>query len=174
MQAAKLEISSTLPGNVEVNEPMSFTVRTLAEDPDNPGSYIVLTTGRHSALYIDATVAWDWKEFAVMAPNFNPNQLISSDVTLGGTDVSQNGILDLVSRKQCVGGVATFDDIRVLNAVEDVQLNFTQSLPYYPWERWPPVYNEDQIHFASSFTTYVANTSSDAVLFTPPFNVTCK
>jgi hypothetical protein len=178
--AAKLEITSGSQANVFVNEPMTFTVQTMAEDPANPGTFIPLTTGRHSILNVDLTIAYDWKQFYIYFPsgNFNFHQLASSTYTLGGADVMENGYFDLVIRKPCSAGMATFTDVRILTEAMDVQLNFTQTIHYHPWERWPPVYNETWVLDWTTWTqkTYVADHSalSGAVAFTNAFNVTRK
>ena len=177
MAAASLEITSVVDTDVYVNEPMSFTVQTMADNPNSPGSLIPLTSGRHSIMNIDMTIAWDTKKFYIYFPaNFNFYQIQSSQYTLGGAEVEEDGRLDLRVRKQCTAGTATFNDVRVLEEVEDLQLNFTQTLPYYPWERVPPTYNETIVY---DFTTFTFNTNaavgnSPAVVFTPPINVTCK
>lgn len=138
MAASHLEITSPAQGNVVVNEPMAFTVQTMTEDPSNPGTYIALTTGRHSTLNVDVTISWETKVFYMFLPaSFNINELLSSQYTLAGTDVTKNGNLDLRVRKRCVAGAATFTDIRVIDEAMNIRLNFTQTLPYYPWERWP-------------------------------------
>ena len=177
--AAKLEITSGSQANVLVNEPMTFTVQTMAEDPANPGTYIPLTTGRHSILNVDLTIAYDWKKFYIYFPsgNFNFHQLASSTHTLGGADVMENGYFDLVIRKQCSSGTATFTDVRILTEATDIQLNFTQTLSYHPWERWPPMYNDAWVLDWTSWTqkTYVDDSlTSPAVVFTNAFNVTRK
>ena len=177
--AAKLEITSGMQCNVHVNTPMTFTVQTMAVDPTNPMSFIPLTTGRHSILNVDLTIAYDWKKFYIFFPNgnFNFHQLASSTHTLGGADVTENGYFDLVIRKQCSSGTVTFTDVRILTEAMDIQLNFTQTIPYHPWERWPPVYNETWVLDWTTWTqkTYVADSAlSAAVAFTNAFNVTRK
>jgi hypothetical protein len=178
--AAKLEITSGTQSNVHINTPMTFTVQTMAVDPANPTSFIPLTTGRHSILNVDLTIAYNWKQFYIFFPsgNFNFHQLASSTYTLGGADVMENGYFDLVIRKPCSAGMATFTDVRILTEAMDVQLNFTQTLSYHPWERWPPVYNDAWVLDWSSWTqkTYVDDDSltSPAVAFTNAFNVTRK
>ena len=174
MQAAKLEITSPAQGNVNVNEPMSFTVQTMAEDPNNPGSYIALTTGRHSTLNVDLTIAWDDKEFYVFFPaNINLNQIYKSAYTLAGDEVNENGLLDLAVRKRCVNGAANFDNIVVVDEAIEIHLNFTQTLPYYPWERWPPIYNDSVVitPYWSTYSTSDGN-NSPGVALTPAINVT--
>lgn len=165
------------PGNITVNHPMTFTVKTIAEDPDNPGTFLDLTTGRHSALNVDLTISWDSKRFYFYFPaNFNINQLYSSQFMLGGTDIMQNGRFDTVIRKQAVGGVATFSDVRITTEATDVRLNFTQTLSNAPWERRPPVYDfnlesgtEDGVLLLWTITN---GTAPPAVLLTSSFNVT--
>ena len=179
MAAAKLEITSGSQANVIVNEPMSFTVQTMAVDPTDPNNLIPLTTGRHSILNVDLTIAYDFKTFYIYFPlgNFNLNQLASSMYTLGGADVMENGYFDLVIRKQCSSGQATFSDVRILTEAVDIQLNFTQTLPYHPWERWPPVYNDTLVLDWGTWTqqSFIADSLySPAVAFTNAFNVTCK
>lgn len=158
---------------------MTFTVQTMAVDPANPNSFIPLTTGRHSILNVDLTIAYDCKKFYIFFPsgNFNFHQLASSTHTLGGADVIENGYFDLVIRKQCSSGTATFTDVRILDEATNIQLNFTQTLSYHPWERWPPVYNDAWVLDWSTWTqkTYVADSlTSPAVAFTNAFNVTRK
>ena len=179
MAAAKLEITSGTQANVLVNEPMTFTVQTMYEDPANPGTYLPLTDGRHSILNVDLTIAYDFKTFYIYFPsgNFNFHQLASSTYTLGGADVMENGYFDLVIRKQCSSGAATFSDVRIMTEATDIQLNFTQTISYHPWERWPPVYNESWVLDWTTWTqkTYVADSMySPAVAFTNAFNVTRK
>ena len=175
--AASVEIVSVVNSSVEVNQPLSFTVQTMADDPSSPGTLIPLTSGRHSALYIDLTVAWDFKKFYIIFPgNLNFFQIFSTEVTLDGSEVGENGRLDYTIRKQCVNGSATFSDVRILEEVTNLQLNFTQTLPYYPWERVPPNYNETIMYDfdAMVFMTSAAESYSPAVVFTPPFNVSCE
>lgn len=167
------------PGTVTVNHPMTFTVRTIAEDPNNPGTFITLTSGRHSALNVDLTISWDTKRFYFYFPaNFNVNQLYSSQFTLGGTDIMQNGRFDTVIRQRAVAGVTTFTDVRITTEATNVRLNFTQTLSNAPWERRPAVY--DNLNNLESGTeggvlllwTIANGTSPPAVLLTPTFNVT--
>ena len=177
--AAKLEITSGMQSNVHVNTPMTFTVQTMAVDPTNPTSFIPLTTGRHSILNVDLTIAYDWKKFYIYFPsgNFNFHQLASSTYTLGGADVMENGYFDLVIRKQCSSGTATFTDVRILTEAMDMRLNFTQTLSYHPWERWPPMYDDAWVLDWTSWTqkTFVADSlTSPAIAFTNAFNVTRK
>ena len=172
--ASHLEITSPPQGDVVVNEPMTFTVQTMTEDPANPGSYIPLTVGRHSTLNVDLTISWEFKVFYMFLPaSFNLNEILSSQYTLAGADVTKNGNLDLRVRERCVNGFTTFTDIRLIEQAVNMRLNFTQTLPYYPWERWPADYNET-IHTSPSLTMYTTpeETFSPAVVFTPPFNVT--
>ncbi len=178
MQAAKLEITSAAQGNVDVNEPMTFTVQTMAEDPSSPGNYIALTTGRHSVLHVDLSIAWDEKEFYVYhGADVNMKELLRSTHILGGADVITDGNFDRSIRKQCSSGTATFTDVRILTAGTHIHLNFTQTLPYYPWERWPADYN-DSLITTSSYTFYTLSdgniTVPPAVALTPAFNVTSK
>ena len=179
MAAAKLEITSGVQADVSVNEPMTFTVQTMAVDPADPNNFIALTTGRHSILNVDLTIAYDYKQFYIYFPsgNFNFHQLASSTYTLGGADVTENGHFDLVIRNQCSSGLATFSDVRILSEATNIQLNFTQTLPYHPWERWPPVYNESWVLDWTYWTqkTFVADSLyNPAVAFTNAFNVTRK
>lgn len=166
------------PGSITVNHPMSFTVKTIAEDPANPGTFIDLTAGRHSALNVDLTVSWDTKRFYFYFPaNFNVNQLYSSSYMLGGTDIMENGRFDKVIRKQAVAGVATFTDVRITTEATDIRLNFTQTLSNAPWERRPPVYDSN-IHSGTDdgvlvLWTYSNESTSSAVLLTPTFTVSC-
>ena len=179
--AAKLEITSGTQANVLINEPMMFTVQTMAVDPADPNNFIALTTGRHSILNVDLTIAYDYKKFYIFFPsgNFNFHQLASSSYTLGGADVMENGYFDLVIRKQCSSGQATFTDVRILDEATHIHLNFTQTLSYHPWERWPPVYNDV---WRQDWTTWTQKTfvddeyslTSPAVAFTNAFNVTRK
>lgn len=176
MQAAKLEIISAPQGNVYVNEPMTFTVQTMAEDPSSPGTYINLTSGRHSALYVDLGIAWDTKEFYVYyGSDVNFNELYTTTHILGGSDVSENGNFDLTIRKRCSSGTATFSDVRILTEATNIHLNFTQTLPYYPWERWPADYN-DTVNVTSYYTFFTLSdgTVPPGVALTPAFNVTGK
>ena len=179
LQAAWLDITSSAqgdPGTVSVNKPMTFIVQTMAEDPFSPGSYISLVSGRHSTLNVDLTISYDEKRFYIFFPsgNFNWNQIASSRYNLAGIDVEENGLLDRIVRKRCSLGTATFDDIRITTEAMNVQLNFTQTLPYYPWERWPPIYNGTTILDWTTFTFYSVSDSemSPGVALTPPFNVT--
>ena len=158
---------------------MTFTIQTMAIDPVNPKCFIPLTTGRHSILIVDLTIAYDNKQFFIFFPsgNFNFHQLASSTYTLGGADVMENGYFDLVIHKQCSSGKATFTDVRILDETTDIRLNFTQTLPYHPWERWPPVYNDAWVldWFTWTQKTYVdGSLTSPAVAFTNSFNVTRK
>ena len=173
--AAKLEIVSAPAGSVDVNAPMSFQVQTKAVTPADPNTFFDLTTGRHSALNVDMTIAWDFKRFYIYFPNSNYNfyQLYSSQYNLEGEDVIETGKFDRIIRKQCVAGAATFDNFVITSVAENIQLNFTQTLPYYPWERVPPVY-EDPVPLdwvTWTLSTDVANTTSPAVAFSNPFNV---
>ena len=179
VQAARLDITSPVqgdPGTVSVNNPMTFIVQTMAEDPLSPGSYIPLVSGRHSTLNVDLIISYDEKRFFIFFPggNFNWNQIASSRYNLAGTDVEENGKLDRRVRKRCALGTATFNDIRITTEAVNVQLNFTQTLPYYPWERWPPIYNGTTILDWTTFTFYSVSDDemSPGVAITPPFNVT--
>ena len=174
--ASHLEITSLPQGDVVVNEPMTFTVQTMTEDPSNPGTYIPLTTGRHSTLNVDITISWEFKVFYMFVPaSFNINELLSSQYILAGADVTKNGNQDLRVRKRCIAGAATFTDIRVIDEALNMQLNFTQTLPYYPWERWPPIYNETIVTTPSlTINTLPDETFSPAVVFTTPFDVSCE
>ena len=166
------------PGTVSVNEPLSFTVKTVAYNPAS-GTTVDLTTGRHSALNIDLTISWDSKRFYFYFPaNFNVNQLYSTQYTLAGDDVTENGRFDRVIRKQAVAGQATFTDVRITTEATDVRLNFTQTLSTFPWERRPSEYNSVELHSGRvdgvlCLWTETQNTTSNAVLLTPEFNVTC-
>lgn len=144
VQAARLDITSgATPADVFINEPMTFSVQTMAEDPTNPGSYIPLTTGRHSTLNVDLTISYDSKVFFIFVPpTRNVREIYLSSYTLAGPDVTQNGRMDLHIRKQCSSGAATFNNVSIATAASAITLNFTQSLPYYPYERWPPNYND--------------------------------
>lgn len=177
MQAAKLEITTPAQGNVFVNEPMTFSVQTMAEDPSNPGTYIALTTGRHSVLNVDLTISYDSKHFYFFFPaNINFNQIFNTTYILAGSDVERNGKQDLRVRKQCVNGAATFDDIRIITEAVDVRINLTQTLPYYPWERMPPIYNDSYI-LTPIYTYYTVsdeNYYNPGVALSPAFNVTGK
>ena len=182
MAAAGLEFVSPVsgdPGAMTVNHPMSFSIKTVADDPANPGTNIDLTTGRHARLNVDLTVSWDRKRFYFYFPaNYNVNQLYSTSYLLGGTDAAENGRFDMVIRKQTVAGTATFTDVRITTEATDVQLNFTQILPNHPWERRPPVYENSVIHSDTVdgvyvLWTYSNETTSPAVLLTPPFTVSC-
>ena len=165
------------PGTVTVNHPMTFSVKTLAYDPDNNTMMINLTTGRHSILNVDLTISWDSKRFYFYFPaNFNINQLYHTDAQLGGTGSMQNGRFDTVIRQQAVGGVATFSDIRILTEATNIRFNFTQTQSNPPWERRPPVY-DSTIHSAIVdgvflLWTETANNTSGAVLLSPEFNIT--
>ena len=167
------------PGPVTVNHPMSFSVKTVAEDPGSPGTFIDLTTGRHSALNVDLTISWDSKRFYFYFPaNFNVNQLYSTSYMLGGTDAMQNGRFDVVIRKQAVAGVASFTDVRITTEATDVRLNFTQTQSNAPWERRPPVYDpsirSDVIDGVKVLWTFTNESTSNAVLLSPTFTVSCK
>lgn len=162
---------------MSVNHPMTFTVKTIAEDPSNPGTYIDLTTGRHSILNIDLTISWDSKKFYLYFPaNFNVNELFSSSYMLGGADVMENGRFDRVIRKRAVGGVATFTDVRITTEATDIRLNFTQTQSNFPWERRPSVYDPPrlgEVDGVNVIWTLYNETTSGAVLLTPSFNVSC-
>lgn len=137
-----MNITSSIPSFVYVNEPITVTVQTLARDP-NTGALIPLTTGRHSTLHVDLTVSWEHKSFYRFFPSSaNFNEIYYSNVTLASVDAFLNGYYDTVIRKRCSGGTATFTDVRIQNIYSGVTLNVTQILPYDPWERWPPVYND--------------------------------
>ena len=86
----------------------------------------------------------------------------------------QNRYGDLVILKQCSGGTATFMDVRIMTEAMDIQLNFTQTIPYHPWKRWPPVYNDSWVLDWNTWTqkTYIADSMySPAMTFTNAFNV---
>ena len=151
----------------------------MAVDPTDPNNFIPLTDGRHSILNVDLTIAYDFKQFYIYFPsgNFNFNQLFSSTYTLGGADVKENGYFDHVIRKQCSSGQVTFTDVRILTEATNIQLNFTQTLPYHPWERWPPIYSDTWVLDWTTWTqkSYVDDSLlSPAVAFTNVFNVTGK
>lgn len=166
------------PGTVMVNHPMIFAVQTIANDPDDVGT-IPLVTGRHSALNVDLTISWDSKRFYFYFPaNFNVNQLYSTSYMLGGTGAEQNGRFDTVIRGQAVNGLTTFEGIRITTAATDVRLNFTQTQSNAPWERRPPVYDStirsDTVDGVLVLWTFTNESTSDAVLLTPTFNVICE
>ena len=166
------------PGAVTVNHPLSFTVKTVTFNSSTMMTED-LTTGRHSALNIDLTISWDSKRFYFYFPaNFNVNQLYSSQYMLSGTDTTENGRFDTVIRRQAVAGQATFTDVRITTEATDIRLNFTQTLSTAPWERRPPEYDTDifsgRVDGVLCLWTETDNTTSNAVLFTPAFNVTCK
>ncbi len=177
MAATSIIITSPLPTSVEVNQPLNFTVVTMTVDPLSPGTFIPLVTGRHSILIVDLTIAWDTKNFNVIySGNYNFYRLQLTQHTLNGSEVDINGQFDRRIRKQCSNGTASFNDVRIVDSAENIQLNFTQTLPYFPWERVPPVYNDSIYYIIESMTlkTYAANSISPAIVFTPPFNVTCE
>lgn len=157
---------------------MSFIIQTMAEDPSSPDSYVELMTGRHSILNIDLTIAWDTKQFYITHPgNFNYYQLYSSKYTLFGPEVSLNGRLDRVIRKQCVQGRAMFNNVMILEqVVQNIRFNFSQTLPYYPWERVPAVYKDDIIYnyTTMTFNTFSSRSISPAVFITAPIAITCE
>ncbi len=177
MAATSIKITSPLPTSVEINEPLNFTIVTMTNDPLSPGTLIPLITGRHSILNVDLTIAWDTKDFNVVYPgNYNFYQIHSTQHTLTGSEVREDGHFDRRIRKQCTNGTATFNDVRIMDRATNIQLNFTQTLPYFPWERVPPIYN-DSINYnfqSMSFNTYVADSISPAIAFTTPMNVNCK
>ena len=182
MEAAELVFVSPADGNpgpITVNHPVTFSVKTVAVDPADPSSFIDLTVGRHSALNIDLTISWDSKKFFFYFPaNFNINQLYSTSYMLGGTDATENGRFDTVIRQQAVDGVATLTGVRITTEATDVRLNFTQTQSNAPWERRPPVYDSNiRSEVADGVIllwTFTNETTSPAVLLTPPFNVSCK
>ena len=166
------------PDTVTVNHPMSFSVKTLAYDPNDTMSMIDLTTGRHSALNVDMTISWDSKRFYFYFPaNFNINQLYTTAAQLDGTDAMQNGRFDTVIRQQAVDGVATFTDVRITTEATNIRFNFTQTLSNAPWERRPPVYDSaimsEVVDGVLLLWTETVNNTSGAVLLSPEFNVTC-
>ena len=172
-----LNITSPTPTSLFVNEPFTFTVQTLAEDPDNNGSYIPVTIGRHSTLNIDMTISWDHKLFHLgMHPTANFHYLLRSDCVMAGPGVTPNSRNDLRVRKRCVNGEASFPDIRVASVCSNITFNFTQTLPYYPWERWPPQYNDNIIFDIPKLGMYTkaAKNMATGVAITPPFSVTRK
>lgn len=175
--ATFINITSPLRSNVEINEPLNFTVVTLTNDPLSPGTLIPLISGRHSILNVDLTITWDTKNFNVVFPgNYNFYRISSSQYTLAGSEVDKDGHFDMRIRKQCTNGTAVFNDVRIMDRAVNIQLNFTQTLPYFPWERVPSIYN-DTINYrlqSMTFNTYVADSISPAIVFTSPFNVTCK
>ena len=72
----------------------------------------------------------------------NIHKVLDTDVTLGGTGVIENAKFDLMIRKRAMNGEAIFQGVRILDVMDFVQLNFTQTLPFFPWERRPFGYNE--------------------------------
>ncbi len=138
-----------------------MTAQTLAADPDDPTTLIPLTTGRHSSLNIELAIGWELKKFYIYyPPNFNLQEIKSADAILGGRDAKVNGQFDIVTRKRAVLGAVTFDDVRVLNVQSNVLFNLTQILPYDPWERWPPHYNDTVVRYEGIY--FNTNNSADS------------
>lgn len=162
--------------SIPVNSRLSFSVQTMTYDLANPSSLVPLEDGRHSTLTIDLSVSWDYKRFYMTFPaNFNQNELLHSQYQLGGTGTSLNGLFDTVIRKKAVQGLATFDDVRILNEGADVRLNFTQTQSHFPWERRPAVYDpiirSSKVGDVNTIWTYSNETTSPAVLLTRSFSV---
>ena len=176
---AKLEmVSPSQIPDTYVNHPMTIVVQTMmADDPVSPTSYSALTIGRHSVLTVDLTVSWDRKHFAAL---FKPgyvyhfHSLISTEVILGGSDVSENAKEDLRIRKRCINGSATFEDVRILTEATDVHLNITQSQPHYPWTRVPFEYNDVLVMDGIANVLNLSYSQNGGVFVTNGFNVSGK
>ena len=161
MQAAGINITTHIPSQLYVNEPLTIVAQTLARDPDDPDSLIPLTEGRHSSLNMDLTIGWEFKKFYIFFPaSTNLQELKVSNITLASRDAVVNGLYDIVVRKRCVMGQATFEDIRIIDVYSNVVINITQLLPYDPWERWPPLYNDTIVHYDGIY--FNTNDSSDS------------
>ena len=174
MQAAAINITSSVPDTVYVNQPLTITAETLAVDPNDPDSLILLTEGRHSSLHIDLTIGWEFKTFYFFFPtSVNCQELKQSNVTLASKDAHVNGMYDIIVRKRAVNGQVTFEDIRILNIYSNVVINVTQLLPYDPWERWPPIYN-DTINNVGLYFHSNDSSNSPAVAVTSRFDVIGK
>ena len=171
VQAAAINITSSIPSTLYVNEPITVTTQTLAVDPNN-GNLIPLTEGRHSSLNIELTIGWELKRFYIFfPPSFNLQELKTTEVTLGGRDAKLNGQFDLVIRKRAVLGQATFEDVRITNIYSDVIINITQILPYDPWERWPAVYNDTITWYDNIFFNTNESDYSPATVLSERFDV---
>ena len=175
MQAAAINITSSVPDNVYVNQPLTITAETLAVDPNDPNSLILLTEGRHSSLHIDLTIGWEFKTFYIFFPtSVNCQELKQSNVTLASKDAHVNGMYDTIVRKRAVNGQVTFEDIRILNIYSNVVINVTQLLPYDPWERWPPIYNDTIDYVGGLYFHSIDSSNSPAVAVTSRFDVIGK
>ena len=169
-------VSSTVGSSVPVNTPFDFTLSTMYEYPLGSGNFSQLTEGPHSSLHIDCYVHYKFKlVYKGRDKGGNYHKILETDVTLGGNGVRENAKFDLMIRKQAVAGVAVFDGIRILDVMDSVQLNFTQTLPFYPWERRPFSYTEQWIAGPISRSKLLNNTDpvdSPAVAVSHEFNVT--
>lgn len=176
-EGAKLEIvQPTNFTDVYVNEPQTVVVQTMMENASSPTGFSPLTVGRHSQLHADLTISYDSKVYAsIVEPGYSFifQTLVSTSYLLGGRDVTLNAKEDLRIRKQCISGMATFEDVRILTEASNVHLNITQTQPYWPWIRVPFHY-QDVLDFP--VTPYLNQlnlsfTSSPAVAVSNGFNV---
>ena len=162
--------------SVPVNTPFNFTLATMYEYPLGSGNFSQLTEGPHSQLHIDCYVHYKFKlVYKGRDLGGNYHKILETDVTLGGNGVIENAKFDLMIRKRAVMGSVVFDGIRILDVMDDVQLNFTQTLPFYPWERRPFSYTEQWLAGPISRSKILNTTNaveSFAVAESHSFNVT--
>ena len=171
-------VSTSLGGSIAVNTPFNFTLQTQYEDPPSSGNYTQLTEGPHSQLHIDCYVHYKFKLLQKgRDTGGNFHRIVETNVTLAGADVIENAKFDLMIRKRAVMGEAIFTDIRILDVMEDVQLNFTQTMTLFPWERRPFGYTEQWYAGPVSNTKLLNMTNvvdSPAVAVSHSFDVTRK
>ena len=161
-------VSTSLGNSIAINTPFNFTLQTQYEDPPSSGNYTQLTEGPHSQLHIDCYVHYRFKLILKGRDSGgNFHRIIESNVTLAGADVIENA--------RAMMGEAIFTDIRILDDMQDVQLNFTQTMAVFPWERRPFSYTEqwyDGPISKSKLLDTINTVDSPAVAVSHAFNVT--
>ena len=127
--AASIEISQPPPSTVIANHQFQLTA-TIRDQNGN-----VVTTGLDSIAYVDLTVPYYYKTFY-----HTPGKMMmlkKSTVRLSGENIYHQGNNDLVIRKRASAGIVTFNDIRIRDTINGLQLNLTMTMSRYPWTRIP-------------------------------------
>lgn len=127
--AAYIEISKAPPATILANHPFQMTA-TIRDKNGN-----IVTTGLDSIAYVDLTVPYYNKTFYYTEGR--KMLLKHTSVRLGGEIIYHQSTQDLVIRKRASKGVVTFNEIRILNIVNNLQLNLTMTMARFPWTRIP-------------------------------------
>ena len=142
---------SNITGPFEVNHVIpTMEVQTQYQDPMNASVYLPLTTGRHSTLNVDLSVAGANYYYVSDQGTGVDNELYYSSIIVTSSEGFQTAQKLWQVRKRCVNGSAQFSDISINKSSSGLKFNFTQTLPYYPWDRWPPIYQEQFYYYFSN------------------------